>query len=182
MYLNPKGSTMNRKGQFVFEDIFYALAFVFFAAIFIFILYFAFNQAKPELASVLDSNLPAGYTGTNSTTMLNKISGTVKMFDVLFPFIIVGLVIMLMVSAMFVQSHPVFFVITVIILGVAVLLGVVFSNTYQQITEDSNFASTVDDFPITNVFMKYLPILIGTIVIVTAVVIFVKSGSSNPAL
>lgn len=173
---------MNRKGQFVFEDIFYALAFIFFAAIFIFILYYAFNQAKPELGSILDSNLPANYTGTNSTTMLNKVTNTVKMFDVLFPFIIVGLVIMLMVSAMFIQSHPVFFVVAIIILGVTVLLGVVFSNTYQQITEDSNFGTAADDFPVTNVFMKYLPVIMGIIVIITAVVIFVKSGVNNPAL
>lgn len=187
MYLNRKGNTMNsilknKQGQFVFEDVFYALAFVFFAAIFTFILYFAFNQAKPELGTIIDSNLPVGYTGQNATTLLNKVSNTVQMFDVLFPFLIIGLVIMLMVSAMFVQSHPVFFVVTIIILGVAVLMGVIFSNTYQQITTDPSFANTADDFPITNVFMKYLPYLIGLTVLITAVVIFTKSGASNPAL
>lgn len=173
---------MDKKGQIVFEDIFYALAMMFFVGIFIFILYFAFNQAKPELGTILDSNLPDGYTGQNATTTLNKISSTIQMFDVLFPFLIIGLIIMLMVSAMMIQSHPVFFVVTIIILGVAVLLGVIFSNTYQQITEDANFSDTVDDFPITNIFMKYLPVIIGVIVLITAVVLFAKSGSGNTAL
>ena len=173
---------MNKKGQIVFEDMLYALAFIFFAGIFIFILYYAFNQVKPELGNILDSNLPVGETGINSTRMLDKVGGTVQMFDYLFPMIIIGLIIMLMVSASMMNSHPVFFVVSIVILGVAILLGVIFSNTYQQITEDANFGATSADFPITNVFMKYLPVVISIIIIATFIILFTKSGGSQSGL
>jgi hypothetical protein len=80
---------------------------------------------------------------------------------------------------MFIDSHPAFFFVSFIILGVVILLGTTFSNIYQQITEDTQFGSTSSDLSIIALFMKNLPLVISIVFIITIIVLFTSKGGGN---
>lgn len=172
-----------KKGQAEgFEGIFFVLVFLFGAALFIFILYFVFNQINDPINLELSSVVPAGETSFNVTLQGEKTLASVGMFNTLFPFLLTGLIGMLIVSAMFIDTHPVFFFITLIILAVVILLGVVFSNIYQQITEDSSFNDTASEFGVMNIFLKFLPWIVAIIFIIVVIIMFSKSGQGGGGL
>lgn len=171
---------MNKRGQGAFEDVLTVIPYLFFAGLLFFIVFFIVGQIKPEIGSSLDS---AGNSSVfNSTDMLEKTSGGISLFNSLYPLLLIGLIFMCIVSASFMGSHPVFFFVSIIMLIVMVLLGVVFSNVYQQITTDANFGNTADTFNITHIFMKYLPIISFIIVIVVIIVIYSQSSGRTGQL
>lgn len=169
---------MNKKGQTAFEDVLGIIPYLFFAGLLFFIVYFVVGQIKPEMSTALGNSLPSD-SPVNISEQMDKTSGGIGLFNVLFPLLLIGLIAMVFVSASFMGSHPVFFFISIILLVVMVLLGVVFSNTYQQITTDTNFGSTADTFNITHVFMKYLPVIAFIIVAIVFIIIYSQSGGGR---
>lgn len=168
-----------KKGQSGLEEIFYVLAYMFAAAIFVFIIYFVYQQIKDPVDTAITDVLPAGEQSFNATIIANQTTGGLGLFNVLYPFLLMGLIIMCVVSVFFIDSHPVFFFISLIVLGVVILLGIVFSNIYQQITTDSQFGNTSTNFSVINIFMKYLPWVIAVIVIVVMIVLFGRPGGGS---
>lgn len=68
----------------------------------------------------------------------------------------------LVVTSFLVDSHPVFFIITVVLLVFVFMVGMVISNTFQDIAAEDDISSSADDFPMMNwVFQNFLLILIG---------------------
>ena len=168
---------MNKKGQVgAFEDIMTVIPYLFFAGLLFFIVFFIYGQIKPDVSSALESSMPSN-SPVNVTEQMDNASGGLVMFNTMYPLLLIGLILMCIVSASFMGSHPVFFFVTLVLLVVMVLLGVVFSNVYQQITTDENFGDTADHFNITHVFMKYLPIIAFIVIVVVFIVIY--SGSSG---
>lgn len=168
-----------KKGFQSFEDILYVLVYIFSAALLIFVLYFIFNQINTPIADALTNATSDGTTTYNYTAMGNSTLGAIGIFNTLFPVLILGLILMCAVGAMYIDSHPVFFFVSLIILGVVILLGVVYSNIYQQITEDSAFGATASNFLIMNIFMKYLPWVIAIIMIVVMIIMWAKPGGTG---
>ena len=67
------------------------------------------------------------------------------------------------------MKHPIMIFIGIVILGVCILLAVVFSNVYTQMSDTDQFADTKAELKIQNKFMDYLP----TIVFIMAIGIFI---------
>lgn len=169
----------NKKGFTAFEDILFVLVYLFAAALLIFVLYYAYQQIKDPMDVVLSTSVNASQTSFNYTTMSNNVEGGINMLNLLFPFLLLGLIIMTAVSAMFVESHPVFFFVSLIILGIVILLSVTYSNIYQQITENSNFGTTDTDLNVMAIFMRNLPIIAVVTMVITIIVLFTNSGGSK---
>ena len=175
-----------KKGQMAYEDIFYVMAYLFFAGLLFFFIYFTYNtHIKPELSGSLNNAVPAldkyGDASMNVSTVLEQTSGGVSTFNNIFPLLLIGLVIMTLISAYYMGSHPVFFFVSLVVLLVVVILAVVFSNTFQQITTATEFGSTINTFNITNIFMKYLPFIMVIIVIIVVVVMSLQGSGGRGA-
>lgn len=189
MYLNLKRGSMIKikKGQTAFQDIFYVLGFMLAAALLIFILYFVFNQIKPGMNTALLEGTPKDQYGNkigtyNVTKTLSQVTSGVGLFNGLYPLLIIGLIFMVLVSAATMESHPIFFFVSIVVLLVAVISGVVFSNVYQQITTDTQFGNTSSSFGVMNAFMKYLPFIIIIILIIAMVIMYSKPGGVSSRL
>jgi hypothetical protein len=161
-----------------FTSLFFALAVIFGAAIFFIILSFAYGEMKPKLKEGL-SNAATPETAINSTKLLDDTSSSILTFNVLFPLLLVGVVGFVMVTALFGQSHPVFLFIGLIVLGVAIILAVVYSNVYEELTGKSQFTSADSDFNIMGLFLDNLPIIILILFVVIGVILYVKQGGST---
>lgn len=80
-----------------------------------------------------------------------------------------------LVASMFVDAHPVFFIISALLLIFVIFIGAVFSNTYEEFTSDPDVQSFADGFPMTNFIMGELPIVALLVGFSIALVLFGKS-------
>jgi hypothetical protein len=56
-----------------------------------------------------------------------------KTFDTIFMFVIIGLFIGLIVSSFMIQSHPIFFIVNVIVLAIVLLIAAQLSNVFDAV-------------------------------------------------
>lgn len=161
-----------------FAEIFVVMAIIFGVAMFIIILSYAFSQIEPKLNRGLLSSVPSD-SSSNVTTILSKTSTSLTRINILFPLLIAGLFGFVLISAMFLRSHPAFFFIGLMILASALILAAIYSNVYQELTEGDAFSSTSDDFNIMELFMKNLPVIIILFFIAMAIIMWTRAGGTG---
>jgi hypothetical protein len=169
----------SKKGAIELADSFYVVVYLFAAALFIFILFYAFQQMKTPMADALGNSTDFSDSGIDINSIYSQTTGGVSLFNTLFPFLLFGLIAMVVVSAFFIDSHPIFFFVSFIILGIVILISVVFSNIYQTITEDAAFGDTETNFSIMNLFMKKLPYIAAIIIFITVIILWGKSQGGS---
>ena len=159
------------------EDTFWIIAVLFGMAIFFIILAFTWNQISPKINDGLSDAMPAD--GVNITRTLEQTSDSTIIYNGLFPLIIIGLFSFTLISAFYLNSHPIFFFIGLILLGVALIFGAIFSNVYHQIAENDQFADTTDDFPIIDLFMKNIPLFVLITFFTIGIILWSKFGGGG---
>ena len=102
----------------------------------------------------------------NVTNTLGQVTSAGLQFDKLIPFIVIGLFGFLLISAGAIIRHPIMIFVGIIILGVVILIAVVFSNVYNNVTSSDAFADTKADLPIQDKFMQYMPVIVIAMAIV----------------
>ena len=170
-----------KKRNSEFADMFLVMVMIFAIAIFMIILAYAYSEVEPKINTALTS-AHATESGTNVTTILGDSSTALSRINVLFPIILVGLFAFVFISAMFIKSHPAFFFIGLIILGVALILAAVFSNVYGRITDNAVFADVDSDYNIMAMFVDNLPLVIFLVFVAMGIVMWAMKGGSQQGL
>ncbi len=165
-----------------FADSFFVIAVLFATVIFMLVLYTTWNEVKDPLNEGLLGVMPDD-TSVNITETLDDVSSTTVLFDKLLPFLLLGLFGFIMIGASIYTSHPIMLFIGIIILAVTILLGVVYSNIYHQIAESPEFKPATDQFPISDKYMEYLPIVLFVMFIaIGAAILFARKGGGTGTL
>lgn len=146
-----------------FLEMLLVVVFLLAVGLFILILNNAWGQVKTPFQEGIEEALPSD-SPFNATDTLNKTSSAALSFDKLLPFLIIGLIAFVMISAGAYMQHPIMIVVGIIMFGIVILIAVIYSNAYQDIAESTSFTSTNDDLPIQSKFMQYLPIIAFLIV------------------
>jgi hypothetical protein len=170
-----------KKKKSGFEDMFFIIVVLFAVSIFIIILSKSWGEIKTPLDEGLSASMPAN--GVNISTTLDQVSSTNTLFDKMIPFLLIGLFGFVLIGASAYLQHPILAFVGIIIVGVAILLGIIYANVYHQISSADEFSSTTAEHPIGDIFMKYLPIwiLVAFAGIVT-VTIWLRSGGGTTAI
>ena len=169
----------NKKGAAELGDVFYVIVYLFAAAILIFILYFTYGQVKEPIQTALVGGVQSSsqeQLNNTITAMSNQTTSGIGMFSTLFPFLLLGLIGMVAVSALFIDSHPIFFFASLIILGVVILVAVVFSNIFETIITDTSFGDTADHLTVMKLFMKNLPYIALLTILIVAIILWGKQS------
>jgi len=164
-----------KKRNSEFGDMFLVMVMIFAIAIFIIILAYAYSEIEPKMNTALQSSHTTD-VDSNVTKILSDTSTSLTRINVLFPLLLVGLFAFVFISAFFLKSHPAFFFIGLIILGVALILAAVFSNVYGKITDKEVFTDVNDDFNIMEIILSNLPLIIFLVFIAIAIVAWVIKG------
>lgn len=125
----------------------------------------------PTITSGLNqANLNSTSEGRSAITQLNDfgINGIQRGFFFLF----IGLCIAQLISAYFVQSHPIWLFLYIIILAITVILAAYLGNTYESIIGLSAFSGFSQGY-ITIVMQNIIKIVIG-VTALSMIIIFVK--------
>lgn len=169
-----------KKAQTDFISLFFVLAVLFGVSIFAVILYNAYDDnIKDNLNDALTSSTPVD-ANANVTKILNDTSGGIAMLNPLFPLLLVGLFGFGLLMALMGRSHPAFFFVGIIILAVAIILAVVFSNTYESISDNSNFSGATSEFSIMTFVMDHLPVVILALFIAISAVLYGLRSGAQP--
>lgn len=151
-----------------FEAWFFVVVALLAFSLFFVVLNKVWGDVKQPLEDGLSGAMPSN--GVNISTTLGQVTSAGLQFDKLIPLLIIGLFGFIMISAGAIIRHPIMIFVGILILGVVILISVVFSNLYNDITSSDEFSDTKADMPIQDLFMHYLPIIVS----VMAVVIFIS--------
>lgn len=107
-----------------------------------------------------------------SKDILDKGVNTMELFDEAFILFSIGVAAAVIVGALAVNSHPAFFVFSLILNIVMALVGGIFTNVYDSFATSSAIAPYANQFPLILTFMRNLPIFIFIIGLIIAVVMY----------
>ncbi len=149
---------MNKKGVL---DFFYIMVILFISIVTIIIsLYITQTMDETGLFTEYDE----------AQESINWTKTTLMGFDMAILIVIIGFSIFVIASSYFVWSHPAFFFLGLIILCIAVIVGSIESNVYEDLRTTDQLEATALNFPRANFIMANLPIYIAVMGILALVI------------
>lgn len=83
--------------------------------------------------------------------------------------------VFLLVSAYYIDTHPVFFIINLVIIIILLSVVIIIANAYTDVTGDADLATYAADFPKLAFLMSHIIILITVMALSTGVVLYAKN-------
>lgn len=151
---------MNKKGSML--DLIVGMVIIFVIAIVILVV----GKANDNLQKNLNETVSGSAVSQGAMTKLDSV---VKNLNYLFVFAVAGMIIWLVVTAFFIESHPIFFIAGFLILVIAIILGVIFSNAYENLESNPQFSDIKGNYSAIDWLMLKFP----TVVLVLGAIFFI---------
>lgn len=123
-----------------------------------------------KVNNVLLSSPGFNATMGNNTKYLTTANIYLGWFDWLVVFIAFAMGLAGVISAFMIESHPVFFVMTLLVQIVAVAVSTIFSNVFFTLAGDTNFSSIANSFPLATQLFQNMPIITAVFGIIILIV------------
>ena len=78
------------------------------------------------------------------------------------------------ILAAFVDSHPIFLIVIIIVLPVEILISFIFHDAFFQIANQSFIGTQLANYPTISLLFQYLPVICMVLAIILAIVTFMK--------
>jgi len=115
-----------------------------------------------------------------SKNVIAETHEAINLFDYTFVILLVMLIINSLISAFFIRSHPVFFIVSTILLFIFVIPAAVLSNAFDKYEHNPKVAAVSSDFQIISYFIGKLPIILVVTMILVMIVLFIyKPGQTD---
>ena len=112
-------------------------------------------------------------------TYITQGENALRGFDAGFLLLVIGFFIGTIISAFFINSHPVFFIISFLGLIIMVTISTVFTNAFIEIASTPGLVDTGNQFPITVAVFQNWPILVTLLGGIILIVLFIKRGGGE---
>jgi len=97
-----------------------------------------------------------------------------KIIDGMVVFLIVGLWIAAVAFAYFIETSPLFFIISVILLVIVLVIGAILSNAFQELTTEEGLTDAPTAFPMSYFIISHIVETLLVITISIAIALFAK--------
>lgn len=91
----------------------------------------------------------------------------------------IGLVISTVVSGFFIQTHPIFFIVSLICLIIVVSITPILSNSFMGIATTDEFTESAEDLPVSINIIGNLPIFVTVAGILLSIALYAKYGGGD---
>lgn len=162
------GSRSSSKGN-IAVDIIFVLSFFLVMAIVGFFVYNVLSEFNDEIQSQDSFNNESKQLVQNQT---DKYPG---LWDNAFIFAVFFLWAGLIISSFLIDTNPIFFAITLVLLIFVFVAAMMFSNNYQELTADTTISSYADDFPKMNFVFENLLIITIVMALTTMLSLYAKT-------
>jgi len=157
---------MNNKGSI--EDIFFFIVTLLGLAIFLIIVAYTIPQVTDGLAKTDINNSEA------ARAMFAESDRTMDKLDPVYLIIFAGLIISIFITSFMINSHPIFIPIYILLMGFAVIIGVIANHVYDQFVANADLAVVAASQTYMVAIMDYfIPILVA-VGIISMIIIFAK--------
>lgn len=153
-------------------DVIYIPIVMLITAIFILVGYLLISQINTQF--IAGDTLSAG----GQAIISESESGYKDLWDGIFGFVFVGLSIAAVVGASLIDVHPVFFILSLILLIAFIFVTAILSNSYYTLESNVAFSSFAEDFKIMHYIMNHLPFYTVIEGLLIALVLYGKARSS----
>jgi len=157
----------NKRGQTVFDTIMLLIVLFILAAAAI-VGSMVFSNVNDEIQADTDISTEA------KTAMTTVNDGYSNWFDAAILAALIFFWALLLITSFMIDTHPVFFIVTVVLLLAVFVVSMFIANAYEELTIDEDLSSFSDNFPFTNfIFQNLLKIMI-VIGLSTGVALYAK--------
>lgn len=158
---------MNKKADFT--SLVIGIAIVFGLALALIIFSRVFLAVTEELKGT------GRFSDRTTETIETVEDNTIPLLDFFIFFSLIALMIGLIISSIYIDTHPALTIIFLIALIVAVFIAGQLANVYTEVVEDSAIASTAAEFEYTNLIFQNFPLVIFVLGIIIVIVLYGKS-------
>jgi hypothetical protein len=171
--MNRKGLKTQKKGTA--RDVVFIAVSLFAFALVAFLANFLLSTGVDKMLEIneINESIPT----RNALLGADRVAST--KFDQLVLGLFIGFILAMIISSWIVGGNPVFMFIYFIIVVVSVILSMVLANTWESVTQASTFGTTINNFPIANHILSYLPLYIAIIGVLGLIVMFAKPFMSG---
>lgn len=132
-----------------------------------------YKVVSDSRVNIEESNL----VSSEYTAMISDYESRIPaLTDQLFMIVLVGLTLATLIGAFMIQSHPLFYWISMIALGIFAMVNAILANVWQEFAISDDFVSKASEFVIISHVMRYFPFVIIVISIIIAIVMYSKSS------
>jgi len=161
------GAKSNKRGNAVIDGVTLIVLFVIFGLGSIFA-YMVFDQINTDIVSEFTEGSEA------KTTVENLHGNFPKLMDGLFLFAFILFTIFVVASVFLLDSHPIFFVVSLVLLVAVFITGMLLSNSFDDIMQDQEIATYAESFPFITWIMSHLVEMIVAIGFLTMIALYAK--------
>jgi hypothetical protein len=104
---------------------------------------------------------------------------TIPWLDYFFLFAFISTIIGLIISSIYIDTHPALMIIFIILLVVAVILAGIFANAFDAIGNSDSLLSTYNQFTMTKAVMSKLPLILFAAGLLVVFILYGKSRSGG---
>ena len=160
MIFNRK-SKMNKRGNVVLDTLFFVVVTIAISTVML-IMYPVINDINDDFQDDAD------YTADSKTAIESITTNYAPILDGAFILLVFALWVLVIVASFRVDSHPIFFVITIVMMLFIFYVGAELGNFYEDLSTDDDLQEATDNFPklnfIMNNFLETIIIIAFTIV------------------
>lgn len=167
--MEKNGILKSRKGNAILDSFLVIIMLVVFA-MFSFGAFVALNYVNDDIQA--DATL----SNVTKETVSDAAGYYPELFDNAFIVILVLTWCMVLIASFMIDSHPIFFIFSVVLIIFVLIAAGYISNAYQEVMDDAEFISLSSNFPITNFVIEHL---IETILAISFSVVLVLFGKNQ---
>lgn len=145
----------------------------------ILISYTIWSAMSPALNETL-SQSTGGVLNAGSALAITQTNATLLMFDQLFIFMIIGTLIAIVISSFFLNTHPIFFILSFIFFIFEFVIFAILGNIYGEFETAAQIQAAASNYPLMEMFWMNVP-TIGLVFAVLIIIILYTSmrGKGN---
>ena len=163
--------TIKKKGTIA--DLFYVVVVLFTLFIILITSYKVFDDITIEMNASRNDGMMSDQSIDMMTSNKDRY---ITIFDYAFLFIFGGLQLALLISAFWIRTHPMYFVVALILIALLAFVTFQISNIADEFGMDSDYVGIYEEFNIMRYIMRNLPILEIIFGFVTLIVLYMKGG------
>lgn len=160
----------NKKGSAKEIIMFGALVFMFAIG------FFVMNFMAGTVAGKLNSN-PTWNSSSAAVAATNSMQTTANLLDQWIFGFVIGFFLAMIITSFFIGGHPILMPLYIIVIVVGTIVSAILSNVWDDFTNMSIFGTTINNLPLTNHILSYLPYYLIVIGITGMIVMFARPTS-----
>lgn len=158
-------------GKRGFLDLFIVLIILVGLAVSILVFYLIISKVRTDIDPILNN--------PTSSAILEESESTVNNMDYTYIIAYVGLGMFVIISMVFIRSHPIFLFISIVLLVILILVSAIMSNAYETLTSEGEMNTSASNFPLINYTMGKMPLFMLVIAFLGLIVLLAKPWERN---